>query len=270
MKYKLLLTGRNNTVIDDMFAILDDKIEPVSTSMRWEDMSSHLKYFEPDAFCFCIANETTTSINSMVSFKQKLDKMEIPLVVIGPEEDCADFERMNPNIADLVLQKPLTASMIEDEIIKYIDQLRLEKKKRLEEERRRKEEEEAARRKAARKHILVVDDSSAMLKTIKDQLKDEYDVATAISGKIAMKFLEKKETDLILLDYEMPEENGPAVLNKLRANDATKDIPVIFLTGIRDKEKIQQVLSMKPQGYLLKPIEHDKLIEALASILNKE
>lgn len=268
MRYKFLLTGRNNTIIDDLFALLDDKIDPMTTSMRWEDMSSHLKYFVPDAFCYCISNETMASINSMVSFKQKLDKQEIPLVVIGSEEDCLEFEKLNPNLADLVLQKPFTASTIEENIIKYVEQIRLEKQKRLEEERRRKEEEEEALKRATRKHILVVDDSSAMLKTIKEQLKDEYDVATAISGKIAMKFLEKKLTDLILLDYEMPDENGPAVLEKLRANDTTKDIPVIFLTGIREKEKIQQVLAMKPQGYLLKPIEHDKLIEAISSILN--
>ena len=61
----------------------------------------------------------------------------------------------------------------------------------------------------------------------------------------------------------MPEENGPAVLEKLRANPVTSSIPVIFLTGINDRKKIQQVLALKPQGYLLKPIDHDKLVATI-------
>ena len=106
-----------------------------------------------------------------------------------------------------------------------------------------------------------------MLKLLKEHLHDEYDIATAISGKIAMKFLERKRTDLILLDYEMPVENGPAVLEKLRANEATKDLPVIFLTGVSDREKIQEALVLKPQGYLLKPVEREKLLEIIIKTL---
>ena len=82
-----------------------------------------------------------------------------------------------------------------------------------------------------RKHVLVVDDNSMMLKLIKEYLHETYDVATAVSGKIAMKFLERRMTNLILLDYEMPGENGPAVLEQLRANEATKDIPVFTIIG---------------------------------------
>lgn len=106
-----------------------------------------------------------------------------------------------------------------------------------------------------------------MLKMLKEQLREDYDVATAVSGKIAMKFLERKKTNLILLDYEMPEENGPAVLEKLRANDATKDVPVIFLTGVSEREKIQEALALKPQSYLLKPVDREKLLNAITKFV---
>ncbi len=118
-----------------------------------------------------------------------------------------------------------------------------------------------------RAHILVVDDDPLMLKMLKEQLREDYDVATAVSGKIAMKFLERKKTNLILLDYEMPEENGPAVLEKLRANDATKDVPVIFLTGVSEREKIQEALALKPQSYLLKPVDREKLLNAITKFV---
>ena len=117
-----------------------------------------------------------------------------------------------------------------------------------------------------RRHILVVDDDVRVLRLLKVHLQD-YDVATAINGKLALKFLENKTTDLILLDYEMPGENGPEVLKKLRANEKTKDIPVIFLTGVADSEKIQEVLLMKPEGYLLKPINKVKLLETIKKFL---
>ena len=65
----------------------------------------------------------------------------------------------------------------------------------------------------------------------------------------------------------MPGESGPDVLEKLRENDKTKEIPVIFLTGVTERDKIAQVLVMKPQGYLLKPIDHDKLTDAIDKVL---
>lgn len=122
-------------------------------------------------------------------------------------------------------------------------------------------EEEQQKR---RKHILIVDDDKGILKMVKSFLDDKYDVATALSGKVALKFLETKKTDLVLLDYEMPGDRGPAVLEKIRSNPATKDIPVIFLTGVTDREKITEVLALKPQGYLLKPINMQRLLDTVS------
>ena len=118
-----------------------------------------------------------------------------------------------------------------------------------------------------RKHILVVDDNSMMLRLVKEHLHDKYDVATALSGKVALKFLQKKKTDLILLDYEMPDENGIVVLEKLRASSATRDIPVVFLTGVTESKKIREALVMKPQSYLLKPINRDRLLDTIQKLI---
>ena len=65
----------------------------------------------------------------------------------------------------------------------------------------------------------------------------------------------------------MPDENGLVVLEKLRANPSTKNIPVNFLTGITDRKKIQEALVMKPQGYLLKPINRKRLLAAIQNTL---
>lgn len=130
------------------------------------------------------------------------------------------------------------------------------------------EKEKALQGEAERKkHILVVDDDSSVLKLLKGYLAERYDVATAISGKIALKFLETKKTDMVLLDYEMPAENGAEVLAKIRENQATANLPVVFLTGVTDKKKILEVLALKPQGYLTKPIDMEKLSSTIKGVL---
>ena len=114
---------------------------------------------------------------------------------------------------------------------------------------------------------MIIDDAPSTLKVIKEHLSPDYEVATAISGKIGLKFLQSKAVDLILLDYEMPEEDGPAVFEKLLANPKTTNIPVVFLTGINDSAKIQKALSLKPKGYLLKPVDKDTLLAKVHEIL---
>jgi CheY-like chemotaxis protein len=118
-----------------------------------------------------------------------------------------------------------------------------------------------------RHRILVIDDATIVHKAIKGYLDSEYDVATAISGKIAMRYLQSKEVSLILLDYEMPEMDGPAVLTKLRENPYLAQIPVIFLTGINDVDKIKNALALKPQGYLLKPVDRKALLDKIHELV---
>ena len=125
----------------------------------------------------------------------------------------------------------------------------------------------AQRTPGERRHVLVVDDDSSMLRMIKDILGDHYDVAAAISGKVALKFLESRRTDLILLDYEMPGQSGAEVYEKILQNPALRHIPVVFLTGVSDRERIAAVLAMRPRGYLLKPIDSERLKKTVEEIV---
>jgi CheY-like chemotaxis protein len=178
-------------------------------------------------------------------------------------EDCDAFQHETNNMADLVLTKPISAEMITQQIKVYMAELERQR----EELRQMQEEMERRAEATRRKHILVIDDDPLMLKIIKEYLHDDYDVATANSGRLAYKFLETKKTDLILLDYEMPGENGPQVLENLRNNYDISKVPVLFLTGTTEREKIAQALMLRPQGYLLKPIDKDKLLGNIEKFL---
>ena len=85
-----------------------------------------------------------------------------------------------------------------------------------------------------------------------------YNVTALANGKVAEKYLQTKTVDLILLDYQMPIESGAEVL---------KNIPVIFLTGVSDSDRVQEVISMKPQGYLLKPVNMECLFVMIRNLI---
>lgn len=287
MAYNVLIAGNNASTIDDFFMRLHDDFNLLTTSIRFDDVDRHLKYFTPDIFVYCINDNYFEDGAKFISIKNLLDKYNIPFALIGSKDACSQFRRGAVNVSNLTLVKPISIYVIRDTIIEFLTK-RLEgeeiaadflnnepieekadlKPPAMEDIKTIADMEAMAKPKNERKHILVIDDNSLMLKVIKEHLRDKYDVATAISGKIALRFLAKKKTDLILLDYEMPEEDGPAILGKLREIDSVKDVPVIFLTGISEKDKIRKALSMKPQGYLLKPIEREALLEAIHKYLD--
>ncbi|MCR4656858.1 MAG: response regulator [Lachnospiraceae bacterium] len=114
-----------------------------------------------------------------------------------------------------------------------------------------------------RKNILVVDDDPQYLTMIREWLKGTYKVTMVNSGLQAIKWLGKNKADLILLDHEMPVTSGPQVLEMLRSETDTSSIPVIFLTGKKDKESVMSVVALRPEGYILKGIKKEELLEKL-------
>ncbi|MBQ9505247.1 MAG: response regulator, partial [Lachnospiraceae bacterium] len=120
----------------------------------------------------------------------------------------------------------------------------------------------------AKRRVLVVDDNAVTLRSIKALLDSDYEVSVATSGMKAMTSIGKARPDVILLDYEMPVCDGRQTLEMIRADEELKDIPVIFLTGVSDREHIEAVLGLKPSGYLLKPPVKSTLLEAIKKALS--
>ncbi len=113
--------------------------------------------------------------------------------------------------------------------------------------------------------ILVIDDDPDFLHIMENWLSSLYNVDCSHSGLSALKYLDAKRPDLILLDYEMPGMNGEKVMQKIRSNPANERIPIIFLTGMNDKEGVMKILEQRPDGYLLKSLPREKLLESLFS-----
>lgn len=268
MRYNTLVAGSQNAIIDELFTHLGDRLRCITTSLRIKDVTRHIRIFEPDIFILCIKDQEREIANLITQVRSNLDRNDIVLCIIGDKEDIEELQSLMDISECLVLKRPLTNAAIITAIDDYIDERRRikeEAERRAEEERRAKEEQE----KCGRKHVLIVDDDPNMLKLIKEQLEDTYNVATAINGSLALRFLTKKTTDLILLDYEMPGQSGADVFNIIRGSESTKRIPVVFLTGVSEPEKVKKVLSLKPEGYLLKPVDRNKLRYIVAKIMEE-
>lgn len=113
------------------------------------------------------------------------------------------------------------------------------------------------------KSILIVDDDATALRSMKSLLSTRYKILVANSGMNAITILAKNKVDLILLDFEMPIVNGPKVLEMIRSDPNTANIPVMFLTAKGDKRSIMEVLRFKPEKYLLKTMLPKDILDSI-------
>lgn len=121
-----------------------------------------------------------------------------------------------------------------------------------------------------KRKVMVVDDDAGTLRNIKSMLDDMYDVCIANSGKKALNTISIETPEVILLDYEMPLMNGPETMMAIRQRPEYRDIPIVFLTGVNDRAQITAALALRPDGYLLKPVNREKLFSTIMEILNKK
>ncbi len=119
------------------------------------------------------------------------------------------------------------------------------------------------------KRVLIIDDDASYAGMVRAWIKNKYKVNILTSGSLAIPFLKKTGVDIILLDYEMPGLNGPQVLQLLRQDETTKNIPVLFLTGVSTKEEVESVMKLKPDGYILKTTPRENILAYLEKKLDK-
>jgi DNA-binding response OmpR family regulator len=103
------------------------------------------------------------------------------------------------------------------------------------------------------KTILLVEDDSFVSDIYQTKIsKEGFKVISAENGIEAIKKLEESIPDLILLDIVMPYMDGIDVLRKIKKEEKWKKIPVILLTNLSDKEKIEEALGIGADDYLIK------------------
>lgn len=263
-KLKILVTGRNRRIARDICAHLEDDRDyrPIrcdaAKSVLLETILSEL----PHVVIICTGNESADSVKIYDILKESARLGSSEVIVVANDEDRKLF------MSDSGLKKMFFLSRPVSMLTLY---------RRLEEIEKNFEEKEFSLREYINtndtdtfrhRHILVVDDDPEQLIVIRDQLKEFYEVTLVNSGEMAFRALKKYSFDLILLDYLMPEMDGPEVLKQLKQDTGYAEIPVIFLTGVADKDAVVKLLvEYKPEGYVLKPSKKSELVAKIIEVL---
>jgi DNA-binding response OmpR family regulator len=111
------------------------------------------------------------------------------------------------------------------------------------------------------KRIIYVDDVNYSLITIKERLKDSYEVYPTQSYEKMFEIMERIIPDLILLDVNMPDVDGYEIIKKIKADRRYTDIPVMFLSSKKDKKSIIRGMSLGAVDFITKPVTNDELFE---------
>lgn len=117
--------------------------------------------------------------------------------------------------------------------------------------------------------ILVVDDVPLNILLIKKMLSQyTFEIRTANSGQAALDAIAQKKPDLILLDLMMPGIDGFEVIRRLRAQDDTKNIPIIILSALNSEQDISKGFQLGANDFINKPIIMEKLISSVTTQIN--
>jgi len=117
------------------------------------------------------------------------------------------------------------------------------------------------------KSVLVVDDEAINITLLAQILKGRYKVKVAKDGERALKICRATAPDLVLLDVMMPGIDGFEVCRQLKADAATSEIPVVFVTGKSDESEQQQGMALGAAGYLAKPVDAAMVVERLGALI---
>lgn len=117
--------------------------------------------------------------------------------------------------------------------------------------------------------IMTVDDSPSMRMLLKAALTDlGYKVLEAEDGVHALERLDGIEPDLLITDINMPRLDGFGLIEKVRAEDRHRNLPILVLTTESSDEKKQRARSAGATGWIVKPFHPDKLAAAIRRVLH--
>ena len=271
MKLQILVTGQNRRVATDLCEHLESDRGYLTVKCAANKVALYdvLLAEVPNVIIVCLGNETLDSILSYNVMKDAVRGTNCTVIVVANEEDEKYFKKHSVLNKVYFLSRPVPLLSLYEMLIRIEEELEENKDKRM--SMFREYENENADKYDRRKQILLVDDDTEQLVHIKEQLREFYDVTPVKSGEMAFRYLSKHMPDLILLDYMMPEEDGPTVLRNLREDERYADIPVVFLTGMTEKSTVIKTLTeLKPQGYVIKPSKKSELVGKIIDVFEQE
>jgi sigma-B regulation protein RsbU (phosphoserine phosphatase) len=118
-------------------------------------------------------------------------------------------------------------------------------------------------------NVLIVDDVPVNLRLLSTMLGEQgYKVRSVINGQMALTAVRAAPPDLILLDINMPEMNGYQVCEELKADETTRDIPVIFISALDETEDKVKAFAIGGLDYITKPFQFEEVLARVETHLS--
>ena len=234
--------GDDDGIIDPEVAALLSQQEEKQGEEGAAESGETLKEDIPRIFILYLQGEDNLMIDVLGYIKDLVEDRGIRFFVIGTQEELDEVIGKKADYVAQMYTRPVDLPAL----IKTIQK-----------------EGEAVDKLKEFKSILIVDDDATALRSMKSLLSTRYKILVANSGMNAITILAKNKVDLILLDFEMPIVNGPKVLEMIRSDPNTANIPVMFLTAKGDKRSIMEVLRFKPEKYLLKTMLPKDILDSI-------
>ena len=103
-----------------------------------------------------------------------------------------------------------------------------------------------------KKKILIIEDERFVIKALKIEMQEEYDFIEALDGEKGEQLVRLEHPDLVILDLVLPKKSGFEVLEAIKKDSSTKDIPVLILTCLGEEKEKKKGLSLGAIDYLVK------------------
>lgn len=236
---KALLVGEFSEELNKVNSILADKYTVQISTMESEALSGMIKVVKPHLLVVHLGEGKKLEEDMIACLKDYAGA--IPIVLLSSPETYAEMEEA---LAGLKINPSFTPHNAEN-VLEVCQSVVA----------------------SIKRTILIVDDSPVVLRNLKEVLEERYEVLLATSGAMAIDRVKQYQLDAVLLDYEMPIMDGKEAFSRIKELPEGQDIPVIFLTGVTDTDRIVDVLKQKPAGYVLKPPDRVKIIETLESVM---
>lgn len=247
---KVFFVGKSTALVEKTGEYEENQISIQICSDNAVMVKGMLKLNKPDLVLIDMNDMKETNKSIFIELRDKYP--QTPVVCVGKQWEFDMFPALLKEEQFLLLPRP-----VEDhEVFKAVYELIY-----------LKNEEEAFMSDSGRKCILLIDDSAIQLRALNNMLKDKYDIMMATSGVRGLTLIGKRVPDIIFLDYEMPVCDGKMTMQMIREIDEAKTVPIIFLTGMKDKKHIESALELLPDGYLLKPASTKLIYEVLDKYL---
>ena len=121
----------------------------------------------------------------------------------------------------------------------------------------------------SRRRLLIVDDDPQIVDLLQEMLKRDarFEIESASNGYDAGLLTERFRPHLIVLDYMLPDLNGDIVCQRIRENPDLKDTKILFVSGVIERDRIDQLLRAGGDGFLKKPFTVGSLLDEIARLL---